>query len=1086
MSVLQDPLAQRLAWTLVHFLWQGAALGILAWAVLSMLRRHRPQVRYVVACLFLLTCLLAPVTTFARLSPVSRVHRVPFAENEASKKTLSFRTINAIRQQVQPALPGVLAAWALTVCLLSIRTFGSWLWIRRVKASAHLIREGEWALRLERLMRRAGIHRVVQLLETDRVKSPFTIGVLKPVILVPVGFFTGIDAVAAEAILAHELAHIRRLDVLMIALQSILETLLFYHPAVWWISQRVRTEREHCCDDAAVQACGDPIRFAEILNLLSAFDPDPVVHAPAAMGGQVLERIRRLLGIDPGRPRFAVPSLSIAVTAALCTTLAAHQEPVQRRIREIPMKLVELGDSILHRTKEEVKGAEAAAQEMAPRPEAKAEAPQSTRSEILASPIPYSIPKIPLMSVSSAILHPEIPKMALSESEATPVARMETTTLFQNLRQPKLDTEAKEFKDWTFTQGHSTYTLSGKASFLRAEGRAVGFFFTGKGQFRYISNFAFEHPTLKYNASLNCYSKIEPCPDGLAITQRVESGLFWFAGSPLPELPGTSTASDEKAFRSAWKLFEEKDQNALAQSIALRWIGSTARPYFKAQLECGTVPIPFVHVIDGLDSERLMVSKFRALESPYSAPWVQLSRQMQGWDYHLPRNPRFILTHVNLDLKAPGKGLSTLMVQETILPFEEGLKAIDLDLYSFRVEKDSVDGWVKRAMRVVAVRDAKGNSLAFDHRDHRIVVVVPDLKPQTPVTLTFELEGSIAPQRRLLQSCWLLDNGPWFPLPSEWSARAFTVNARLQVDDPYLPIMSGETVRRVHEGKSTLLETKLDKPAQSFGAMAGCWDIREEIRNGITIRIAGINLDGVTCRSYIENIDTYLRQFSRLLGPFPFKEVNYITWSRPVASPTILGGSIIKQPQDPGPVPNFPAMFSLNVAELVARQYFGQVVQLWSPEDLWVTEGFSEYLARMAMLGIPAIGPKWFSVQEDYWANSASRASDSSPIALAHTLVCKDGDQVQAYFPTALICHKGAAIIGAIHDQLGDQAFMAFLNRFMESLSWHRAMASQIPFCVQEATGMDIAPLMEKHYWGAYVPPKHPASASIAKRADKR
>lgn len=645
------------------------------------------------------------------------------------------------------------------------------------------------------------------------------------------------------------------------------------------------------------------------------------------------------------------------------------------------------------------------------------------------------------------------------------------------LANPSQDAEGKTFTNWTFTQGHAKYTLSGKAAYIRAGGKPIGFFFTGKGQFRYVSEFAFEHPSLKYNASQNCYSKIEPCAEGLAVTQRIEDGLFWFAGPSMPELPGQPTAADQKGFRAALKLFQEKDMSALSQSLAMRWIGSTSRPYFKAQLECGANPLPFVHVMDGLDSERLMVSKARAYESPYAAPWVQLSRQMQGWDYQVPRNPRFALNRVKLDLVAPESGPSTLKVEETILPLEAGLKTLDLDLYSFKAEKNTADGWVKRPMQVLSVKDASGQSLAFDHRDHRILVEVPNLQPNTPVVLTFELKGAIAPERRLVDVFWLLDGGPWFPLPTEWSARAFTVQARLQVADPYVPIMGGETVRRVHEGNTTVLETRLDQPVQSFGAMAGCWEIREEVRNGITIRVAGSSLDSMTYKSNVDSIDTYLRYYAKLLGPFPFKEVNFIP-GRPAASPTILGTGITKQTPDLGPVPSFPPTYALSIAELVLRQYFGQAVQLWSPEDLWITEGFSEYLRGMAMLGIPAMGSRWFNVQKDYWRSSATRASDLSNIALASTMVCKDGDWVKAYFPTALLCHKGALVVSGIHDQLGDQAFLEFLRKFVATLSWRRALASQLPFFVQQTSGKDITALMDQGYWKTSLPAPTSTSAS--------
>jgi len=138
------------------------------------------------------------------------------------------------------------------------------------------------------------VSRSVRLLATDRVDSPSVIGWLRPVILAPVGVLCGLAPEQVEALLAHELAHVRRHDYLVNVLQGIAESLLFYHPAVWWISNQIRAEREHCCDDLAVAASGDVLVYARALAELESMRPAHFKAALSANGGSLLRRIQRL------------------------------------------------------------------------------------------------------------------------------------------------------------------------------------------------------------------------------------------------------------------------------------------------------------------------------------------------------------------------------------------------------------------------------------------------------------------------------------------------------------------------------------------------------------------------------------------------------------------------------------------------------------------------------------------------------------------------------------------------------------------------------------------------------------------------
>ncbi|WP_306590605.1 M56 family metallopeptidase [Geothrix sp. 21YS21S-4] len=299
---LQTPSAQALGWTLLHFLWQGAALGLMAWLGMALLRGASAKARYGTACAFLVLMVAAPVATFLFLQ--RQVPAVPAALEGTLAAAASAPRIDAplslrIKAALDPALPWLLGGWAAGVLLLSGRFLGGWARIQRLRRRSASPAPAEWHLVLSRLCRELKVSRTVRLLQSAAVEVPTVLGWLRPVILLPACALAGLAPAQLEAILAHELAHIRRGDFAVNLLQSLVEVLLFYHPAVWWLSARIRAERELCCDDVAAALCGDPLLLARALTDLEALrEPASLPShrlALAANGGSLMHRVRHLL-----------------------------------------------------------------------------------------------------------------------------------------------------------------------------------------------------------------------------------------------------------------------------------------------------------------------------------------------------------------------------------------------------------------------------------------------------------------------------------------------------------------------------------------------------------------------------------------------------------------------------------------------------------------------------------------------------------------------------------------------------------------------------------------------------------------------
>ncbi|HJV21049.1 MAG TPA: M56 family metallopeptidase [Holophagaceae bacterium] len=313
MSAFHHPAVLALAWTLLHFLWQGALLGLVAWVGLALLARRSPQARYAWACGILSLMALAPVITFLVLRQAGAAAPSAPVESTALLQASAWIRLQAA---LQPWLPALSLGWLAGVGLFALRLAGGFVMIQRLKEVGTSPVPSQWHLVLARLCRDLRLRRTVRLLASARVDVPMVVGWLRPVILLPAAALTQLTPHQLEAILAHELAHVRRHDFAVNLLQACVEALLFYHPAVWWLSSKVREERELACDDVAVSLCGDALAYAQALAVLDDLRSPLPTLALASHGGSLMKRITRLV-----QPQLLPnPTLRSALLTALAAT----------------------------------------------------------------------------------------------------------------------------------------------------------------------------------------------------------------------------------------------------------------------------------------------------------------------------------------------------------------------------------------------------------------------------------------------------------------------------------------------------------------------------------------------------------------------------------------------------------------------------------------------------------------------------------------------------------------------------------------------------------------------------------------------
>jgi beta-lactamase regulating signal transducer with metallopeptidase domain len=339
---------------LIHSLWQCAALAFVLALALALLRGKSPNVRYAAACSALGLMLLIPSATvwkFVSVAPGARMEEVseplgaagelnvePNAGTRPALNPRAERTGLPADTSPQPKgegteylLPWLTLLWLAGVTVLSARTLGGLAFAGRMKSRGARPVEQRWREKATEIARRLSVSGPVKVLESSLVAVPTAVGWLRPAILLPASAFTGLTPQQLEAILAHELAHIRRHDYLVNLFQIAVETLLFYHPAVWWVSRQIRSEREQACDDMAVRVTGDALTYARALTKVERLRGSGPRLALAADGGSLRARVLRLVEGTPRSRRPTSFAAGLFFFAAVLTTVACARAVISQR-----------------------------------------------------------------------------------------------------------------------------------------------------------------------------------------------------------------------------------------------------------------------------------------------------------------------------------------------------------------------------------------------------------------------------------------------------------------------------------------------------------------------------------------------------------------------------------------------------------------------------------------------------------------------------------------------------------------------------------------------------------------------------------
>ncbi|MVM33108.1 M48 family metalloprotease [Spirosoma sp. HMF4905] len=349
-------LIQALCRTLVHSLWQGLLLAALTGIVAVLTRKSSATIRYqLFAFLFFLFVVGSGFTFYLQFghpgpvkTPLPRVADPETTSRFSTYLPVDFQqvanatAINWLMDSVAANAVLIVAIWFIIFSARCVQAMASLGHIQRIRHYKTHKPAESWPDKLQELAQKIGLRQTILLLESELVNVPTVVGLLKPVILLPIGLLAHLPIHELEAILLHELAHIKRKDYLVNLMQSFAESVFFFNPAVWWVSALIREEREHCCDDMAIGISGNKTSF---INALVAFQEYNLTRQSYAMRlsskrNHLLERIKRIVytnnqPLNAMEKIFVTSSIAITVLVTVAFVPSSYQQKIQENYATI-------------------------------------------------------------------------------------------------------------------------------------------------------------------------------------------------------------------------------------------------------------------------------------------------------------------------------------------------------------------------------------------------------------------------------------------------------------------------------------------------------------------------------------------------------------------------------------------------------------------------------------------------------------------------------------------------------------------------------------------------------------------------------
>jgi hypothetical protein len=623
--------------------------------------------------------------------------------------------------------------------------------------------------------------------------------------------------------------------------------------------------------------------------------------------------------------------------------------------------------------------------------------------------------------------------------------------------------------------GHLDCTLTGGSiALVKAGDDLVGVFFSGAGSMEYVSEDPIEAPVMTFMAKKDTHLSPEKTGKGIALKESFSTLLWVATGESLPDIPRAGSASLEAVFQAHREKFLRKRGTRLSTPFAARQLNAPQSAMVWVEMSGGPEDLLYTRH-GGLNAAEHLAylqgsqTGEAALRDALFA--VTLSGQKTG-DPRNPPTPEFLLTNVDLEVRASDDKDVTLKVVETVVPQVPSLRVLAFDLESTTYTTFGAH-LSERHERVQKITDEQGRPLAFDHSNANLLVQLAEPSgPDHPVKLRFEIDGDFLVHPGG-SDYWELGVWSWFPQP-DWCEQYYTFHSVVRVKKPFVPFASGTTIRRVEEGNENVLETKIDTPTQFAVVLAGNYSYKDEVRDGVTIRVATYALKNERAIKQLTDLAaTIIGFYQEFLGPFPFPEFNILeidSYGFGQAPPGVM--FITKEAFNPLGGTEENQLYSGGVNERfaheIAHQYWAHVVKMPSREEQWLTESFAEYSAALFIKA--GRGDAEYKSIVNHWKPGARLATDKAPIPLANRVYLVNDARTQHFIRVGLLYDKGPLLLYALHRELGDQTFLTFLKSYQKSFRWKFGSTKTVVGLLNFLTKKDYNPFFEENFWGTGMP----------------
>ncbi|MCH7402850.1 M56 family metallopeptidase [Belliella kenyensis] len=358
-----------IGWMLIHAIWQVAGIGLVLWFLLRYSSQKSSAYKYNLGISSLLLMLVISFFTFGYYldldsqsfehSMVNTTQYISADTSDLKAELISYVNeepssrywLVSLLEHIERNIPILVNIWMIGVVLFMIKFASAMADLKTLRSRPSKPIAHKWENKVDEYVKKLKIDRSIQILESKFISIPLTYGILKPIILIPTGLLFQLNNAQVEAIIAHELAHIKRQDYLINLLQSTMEIFFFFHPVFWWINGLIRTERENACDDIAIQLGVAPRALAEALvtctNYSMAANPQ-LSMAATSRKTPTLDRIKRIMGFNtPNKPTSTLSSLTMTISLILSTSLLLGAQAIKTPVNDLDHFLTEIKSEII-------------------------------------------------------------------------------------------------------------------------------------------------------------------------------------------------------------------------------------------------------------------------------------------------------------------------------------------------------------------------------------------------------------------------------------------------------------------------------------------------------------------------------------------------------------------------------------------------------------------------------------------------------------------------------------------------------------------------------------------------------------------